>query len=112
MKNAQSTSKNFIYLKPRKVNGGVGAKKQSIHHTPIRLSGVSRNMMSDYTGNSSITQNSHSKLPLSKVPVKSKEMTQIKPKMSIKSNIGISTPSTVGRDIDYSKLNKAGLLIN
>ena len=48
--------------KSKKVNGGVGVKKQSFCTTPIRLNASSRNFGTDYTANSTFNDTSHSKI--------------------------------------------------
>jgi hypothetical protein len=66
-------NKKLKMLQPKKVKGGVGEKKKSIFHTPIRLSTVSRNVDADYTGQSIGDNDSYSNYIQSKSIYKNSE---------------------------------------
>lgn len=88
----------FKYMQSRKVNGGVGVKKQSIHQTPIRLSTIARNITSDYTVKSSFADPSNSKITSFKAIKNTNEKRQSKPIMPISMSIDISTPKGGNRN--------------
>jgi hypothetical protein len=110
MQNRQPKIKKFRYMQPKRVNGGVGAKKQSIHHTPIRLSTMSRNVSSEYTNTASFANQSNSKITSYKVAKSTNEKRQSRPNIPISMSIDISTPKGNKR---YSKQHvaKSGVTI-
>lgn len=80
-------------LQPKKVKGGVGEKKKSIFHTPIRLSTVSRNVDADYTGHSNGDNDSYSNYIQSKSIYKNSENKKlIKPEWDVITRDDLVTP--------------------
>jgi len=67
MKAENKHQQKFTMLQPKKTKGGVGAKKQSVCRTPIRLSAVSRNHPNDYTGSNCTKESSYSNQTHSKI---------------------------------------------
>lgn len=61
MKSKEPKKEQFQYFKPRKVNGGVGAKMAQSRATPIRLKKGSNQLNSDYSQKACLIANSYSK---------------------------------------------------
>jgi hypothetical protein len=86
-------NKKLKMLQPKKVKGGVGEKKKSIFHTPIRLSTVSRNVDADYTGQSIGDNDSYSNYIQSKSIYKNSENKKLtKPDWDVITRDDLITP--------------------
>lgn len=106
MKSDNLRLKKFKYMQSKKVNGGVGVKKQSIWATPIRLSTVSRNFNGDYTGTSSVEDNKHLNSRESNIFLYTKEKSRaIRPEMRISMKVDLSTPKGYTRNVPIKSVN-------
>ena len=103
MQKKDTKIKKIMYMKPRKVNGGVGAKKQSLHQTPIRLSNVSQNYISEYTSESSNYNWSNSKITSYKILKSPWQMRKPKPNLPISMSIDMWTPKDEIKNNSNSK---------
>ena len=121
MKKEMKHNQKFTYYQSKKIHGGVGAKKQSIYKTPIRLTSILKTGDSDFSGNS--TQIDTSNLKPSHINLNDEESKALRSHINFKERqsvmrpdlvtsmmIDLSTPSTNMRR-ESAKITKEEVII-
>lgn len=121
MKKEMKHNQKFTYYQSKKIHGGVGAKKQSIYKTPIRLTSILKTGDSDFSGNS--TQIDTSNLKPSHINLNDEERKALRSHINFKERqsvmrpdlvtsmmIDLSTPSTNMRR-ESAKITKEEVII-